>query len=181
MWRRLPLLAFGFSLLAVPPSLGAQQPQDTPQRLSVDQFLDYETVADPRISPDGRQVVYTRRMVNKVDDEWEPALWMVNSDGSRHRFLTKGSNPRWSPDGTRLAYVAEGEPRGQQIFVRWMDAEAATTQVTRVDESPANVQWSPDGTQLGFTMFVAEETGWTIDLPQPPEGAQWTKAARPSS
>ncbi len=80
-----------------------------------------------------------------MDDRWESQLWIMNADGSKHRFLVKGSDSRWSPDGTRIAYTAEGEPTGTQIFVRWMDAEGATSQVSRLDESPSGVRWSPDG------------------------------------
>ena len=75
----------------------------------------------------------------------ENALWLMNSDGTKNRFLVKGSGAKWSPDGTRLAYVAPGEPSGPQIFVRWMDAEGATSQVTRLQTTPASVRWSPQG------------------------------------
>jgi dipeptidyl aminopeptidase/acylaminoacyl peptidase len=133
-------------------------------------------VTTPRISPDGTQVIYTRRWVNRLEDTMETALWIVGADGSRNRFLTKGADAVWSPDGTRIAYVADGEPKGPQIFVRWMDAEGATSQVTRIEHAPANVKWSPDGKYLGFTSFVDKKATWDIPLPKPPEGATWTKA-----
>ena len=58
----------------------------------------------------------------------------MNADGSKNRFLVRGSGARWSPTGDRIVYTAQGEPRGSQIFVRYMDAEGATSQITRVDE-----------------------------------------------
>ena len=68
------------------PSVQAQQHQ--PDTLfTVAKYLDYEQVADPQISPDGSQVVYTRRYVNKMEDRWDASLWIMNSDGSRNRFL----------------------------------------------------------------------------------------------
>jgi len=148
----------------------------SPTTLTVARYLDYETVADPQVSPDGSQVVYTRRWVDTVKDRWASSLWVMNADGGRNRFLTEGSGAVWSPDGTRIAYVAEGQPKGAQIFVRWMDAGGAATQVTRVDHAPGNVRWSPDGQQLGFSMFVPKPATWKIDMPSPPEGATWTKA-----
>src|SRR5574341_96594 len=99
---------------------GAQEkPSDT--LLTVNHYLDYETVGDVQISPDGARIIYTRRFVNKQLDRFESALWIMNADGSENRFLTKGSSPKWSPDGTRIAFINEGEPRGTQIFVRWMN------------------------------------------------------------
>jgi dipeptidyl aminopeptidase/acylaminoacyl peptidase len=171
---RMLVLAVGLALVVVPTS--AQPVAPASKVLKVEDYLNYETVADPQISPDGAQVVYTRRWVNRMEDRMESALWMIGADGSKNRFLTKGSNAVWSPDGTRIAYIAEGEPKGPQIFVRWMDAEGATSQVTQVDEAPADVNWSPDGKQLAFTMFVPKPAKWEIPMPKAPEGSKWTKA-----
>ena len=103
------------------PSRAQETASDT--LLTVNHYLDWENVGDPQLSPDGSQIVYTRSWVNRLEDKWESALWIMNADGSKNRFLAKGSNARWSPDGTRIAYFAAGEPKGTQVFVRWMDAE----------------------------------------------------------
>ena len=159
------------------PAVAAQETaSDT--LLTVNHYLDWEQVADPQVSPNGAQIVYTRRWVNKIEDRWDSGLWIVNADGSKNRFLVKGSNAHWSPDGSRIAYLADGEPKGTQVFVRWMDAEGATSQITRVTETPANVSWSPDGRSLAFTMLVKSETPWKISMPAQPEGAKWTPAPR---
>jgi len=173
---------FLVALLVMPSSVTAQETaSDT--LLTVNHYLDWEQVSDPQISPTGLQIVYTRRWVNKIEDRWDSALWIMNADGSKNRFLVKGSNARWSPDGTRIAYFADGDPKGTQIFVRWMDAEGATSQVTRVTETPSNLSWSPDGggqggQSLAFTMLVKSETPWKISMPAAPEGAKWTPAPR---
>src|SRR5947207_3523880 len=177
MRRALPLAL----VLLVGPSLARPLPaQETASDslLTVNHYLDWEQVADPQISPDGAQIVYTRRWVNKLEDKWESALWIMNVDGSHKRFLVKGSGARWSLDGTRIVYLAEGETKGTQVFVRWMDAEGAVTQVTRVEETPADARWSPDGKAISFAMLVPDSTPWKISMPQPPQGAKWTPAPR---
>jgi dipeptidyl aminopeptidase/acylaminoacyl peptidase len=164
-------------VLALPVGLPAQErPSDT--LLTVGRYLDYETVSDPRVSPDGSQVIFTRRSVNKLKDNWESSLWIMSADGTRQRFLAKGSNAVWSPDGTRIAYLAEAEPGGNQIQVRWMDAEGAVTQLTREQHAPSELRWAPDGTAVGFARFVPATSTWKVDLPTAPEGAQWTRAPR---
>ncbi len=166
-------------LLVAPEGSTAQEtPSDT--LLTVGHFLDFEAVGDPQLSPDGSQLIYTRRWVNAIEDRWESALWIMNTDGTRNRFLVEGSSPRWSPDGTRIAYIASGEPEGAQIWVRWMDAEGAASQVTRVEETPGNIHWAPDGRSIAFTMIVPETPAkeWRIDMPPAPEGAKWTKPPR---
>lgn len=145
--------------------------------LSVADFLELERVADPQISPDGSRILYTRGWVDRMEDRWRSDIWIMNADGTRNRFLARGSSPRWSPDGTRFAYLEEGEPKGTQIFVRWIDA-AEATQITRVVEAPSEIRWSPDGRSIAFVMRTEPEEGWKIDMPPPPEGATWTKAPR---
>jgi dipeptidyl aminopeptidase/acylaminoacyl peptidase len=161
----------------VAPLPGAAQEVRSDSLFTTARILDFETVADPQISPDGRHVVYTRRWVDKLKDRWESSLWIVNADGTRNRFLVNGSNATWSPDGTRIAYLAEGEPKGTQVWVKYLDGEGAT-QVTRLSENPANVRWSPDGRWLGFTQFVPQDSTWKVNLPAAPAGAQWTEAPR---
>jgi len=174
--RRITVLVLAVALFA--PALLRAQETASDTLLTVNHYLDWEQVAEPQISPDGSQIVYTRRWVNKIEDRWDAGLWIMNADGSKNRFLVKGSNARWAPDGTRIAYFADGEPKGTQVFVRWMDAEGATSQVSRVSENPANLTWSPDGRSLAFTMLVKSETPWKISMPGAPEGAKWTPAPR---
>lgn len=161
--------------VAAPHALRAQQSRSD-SVFTVAAYLDYQTVADPRISPDGSRIVYTKRWVDRQKDQWKSSLWIMDADGSRNRFLIDGSSAVWSPDGKRIAYLAEGQPKGTQVWVKYVDLEGAT-QITRVDESPGNLRWSPDGKTLGFSAFVPakDSAAWKIDMPAPPEGATWTK------
>lgn len=151
-------------------------PSDTV--LTAADLLRYETVLDPQISPDGRQVVYTRRWVNTREDRWTTALWLMDADGSRQRFLTEGSSPRWSPDGTRILFLAEGDQETNQVFVRWMDDGGATSQITRAEEAPRNPTWAPDGHSIVFGAVVPDPVRWNVEMPSAPEGATWTEGPR---
>src|SRR5581483_1280547 len=168
-WR-LAIGALGFVTVALP----AQQARTLPaNRIALDQYLDWEDVQAPQLSPDGTQILFTRRWVDKMNDRWESSIWLMNADGSHQRSLTQGSDAHWSPDGKRIAYVAKGEPSGQQIFVRWMDAEGATTQISHVTETPSALEWSPDGKAIAFNMNVPVRDTWHINMPTPPKGAKW--------
>ncbi|MEP6690438.1 MAG: S9 family peptidase [Gemmatimonadaceae bacterium] len=179
---RVHVVSIAAALVAVTGIAGAQQRPVSAaarDRLSIEQYLDWEDVQDPQLSPTGREVVYGRRYVDKQNDKWETALWIVNADGARNRFLVTGGAPRWSPDGSRIAYIAKGDPTGTQLFVRYMDAEGgATTQISHLTETPADLEWSPDGKWIAFRMNVPEKDDWQIGMPAAPKGAKWTDAPR---
>ena len=105
--------------------------------------LEFEQVQDSQRSPDGRQIIYTRRSVDKMNDRWDSSLWIMDADGSRNRFLIKGGNARWSPSGDRILFIAADDNGKPQVFVRWMNADGAVSQVTRVTVTPSSPNWSP--------------------------------------
>ena len=166
-----------FSLFIVVPGAFAEPIQN---KLTIEHYLDWEDVSNPQISPNGSQIVYERRWVDAINDKWETAIWSVNVDGTKHRFLAYGTYPKWSPDGTRIAYFSEGDPNGRQIFVRWMDEGGGISQVTRVRETPASLIWSPDSEFIAFQMIVATEDDdvWDIDMPEEPADADWTDSPK---
>ena len=162
--------------LVLAPALYAQD--GAMRMLSLESYFDMETVSNPRISPDGSEIVYSRGWIDVMNDARESSLWIVNADGSKNRFLVDGSNARWSPDGSRIAFTAKGEPEGTQLFVLYRDEAGPATQISRLEHSPGNMQWSPDGKWIAFTMFTPKADHWKIDMPSRPDGASWTKAPR---
>jgi len=139
-----------------------------------------ELALDPQISPDGESVVYVRRWADERMDRWRANLWLVPSGGGEQRALTTGprsdSSPRWSPDGTRLAYVS-GESGSPQLWVRWM-ASGESACLTQLAEAPQGLSWSPDGKWLAFVAFVEEKPEPLVALPGAPEGGE--RAAPPT-
>ncbi|HPF27329.1 MAG: S9 family peptidase [Steroidobacteraceae bacterium] len=146
-----------------------------PNRLESRDIFALETANDTQISPDGKQIVYVRGSYDVMTDRPRANLWIVNTDGSQHRPLRSDANnhrsPRWSPDGTRIAYISDAEGKAQ-LFVRWMDT-GQTALLTNLTESPGDLTWSPDGRLLAFTQLVAAEKPSLAKPPQKPEGANW--------
>ena len=141
---------------------------------SIDVFQ-LEYADDVQISPDGSRIVYVRVSHDIMTDRARRNLWMINADGSDNRPLRSEarnfSSPRWSPDGTRLAYVsaAEGSP---QLYVRWIDT-GQTALLSNLVEAPDAIAWSPDGKSIAFTQLVPANKPPLATAPSKPEGAVW--------
>src|SRR4051794_2233591 len=99
--------------LALAPALRAQE-QRSPNLLTTEHYMDLERVSDAQISPDGGRIISPRQHVNPLEDKWDSELWIVAADGSQNRFFVKGSAARWSSDGKRVLFLADGEPKGSQ-------------------------------------------------------------------
>src|SRR5215469_9856466 len=149
-WRR---GVAGAVLLAAMGANGGVSAHEKPSqtRLTTEHYFDLERIGDAQISPDGKRIIYTRQQADRLEDKWEPSLWIMNADGSQNRFLAHGGGARWSPDGQRILYIAEGDGRAQ-VFVRWIDVDGPATQVTRVVDKIADARWSPDGQKIAFSM-----------------------------
>ncbi len=161
------------ALLATP--LAAQT-----DRLTEMNVFDLEYASDPRISPDGYWVVYVRQFADVMTDMNYSNLWLVRSDGSEHRPLTTGkfldNSPRWSPDGTRIAYMSnrDGMP---QIHMHWV-ASGQTAAITNLTDPATGLSWSPDGSHLAFNKLVPAAPLTIGQMPAPPPGAQWAEPAK---
>ncbi|HVL91398.1 MAG TPA: S9 family peptidase [Actinomycetota bacterium] len=120
---------------------------------------DLTGATDPRLSPDGRTVACTVWRVDRDANAYRGAIWLTATDGSEPpRRLTSGEHrdgsPRWSPDGTMLAFVrTRGDVKdaeAQLCVLPLAGGEPRT--LTDLKESVEDPSWSPDGSTL---LFVA--------------------------
>ncbi|MEG3085960.1 S9 family peptidase [Sphingomonas sp. PB4P5] len=166
-------------LLAATPAFAQQQPAaplaDAPSRTFTGADLFGLTIAaDPQISPDGRTIVYVRRTGDILTDRLQSSLWLIDvASGRQTPFATQGNSPRWSPDGTRIAYAAADGDHAQ-LFVRWI-AGGQSARITSFPGDPQALAWSPDGTRLAYIATVAGEGTKLGTSPAKPEGAKWAE------
>ncbi len=141
-----------------------------------------EYAADVQISPDGSKIVYVRASNDIMTDSTRQTLWLldVRSGAQTPLFADQFnySQPRWSPDGTQLAFISD-RSGSRQIHLHWL-SENRTAKLSDLRHSPANLTWSPDGKHLAFTMNMpaaAAEMQQKVKRVKKPAGAKWSASA----
>jgi dipeptidyl aminopeptidase/acylaminoacyl peptidase len=124
----------------------------------------YELVnaGDPRISPDGSRVAYTVTAVDREANDYTSAIWVAPLDGSGEaiRFTAgekRDATPRWSPDGTWLAFTStRGEDKAPAALYILPAEGGEGRKLTDQKESIDSLEWSPDSTRIAFTARVRD-------------------------
>jgi len=107
------------------------------------------------------RVAYTGQLayIGKLRELRQPALYLINSDGTGRQLLTRGGVSTrtafsWSPDGTKIAFTGYDGGGRNQIFVVNADGTGLAKLTSRKLEA-VDPNWSPDGTQIVFDGYGA--------------------------
>ncbi|MCW5946578.1 MAG: S9 family peptidase [Fimbriimonadales bacterium] len=122
----------------------------------------YILCSDPQISPDSRHVLFTRKHVGEKNDSVSN-LWICDATGGKPRQFTQGGKDgqgRWSPDGTRIAFISGREKPNPQIFLISAEGGEAAKLTSFPEGSIGDFKWSPDGKKLALT-FREADPEWT--------------------
>jgi len=157
MKRLVTILTLTVPLSLAPfPGLSAQK-----RALTFDDFIAMKAVGDPQLSPNGKWVAYTLTEYSLKDNRGTGRIWLAELGTGQTRRLTEGPGsdrqPRWSPDGTTLAFVSTRQ-NGPQLWVLPI-AGGEARRVTNLADGTSDPLWLPDGTGL----IVTSDVKWPAD------------------
>ena len=124
-----------------------------------------ETVRDPTWSPDGRLIAF---VAPGYGPEEPDRLYSVEASGSGLQLLVHEppgyrigvQTPAWSPDGSKIAYIASGKWSNDKWRLHVTVIEADGSNPTELLQAgrcfclafKPGLAWSPDGTQLAVVI-----------------------------
>jgi dipeptidyl aminopeptidase/acylaminoacyl peptidase len=126
------------------------------RRFTLDDFSHVARVSDPQFSPDSKSIAVVVSHPNLDEDRYDPELTVVDVATKKSVTVVKGllglNFERWSPDGTRFAFLANAGPAGAQhlqIFV--VPAKGgAPKQLTNNPRGVQQLTWSPDSKTIAY-------------------------------
>ncbi len=93
-------------------------------------------------SPDGSQIVFSQ-------GEDNPALYIINSDGTGLRLLGAGIVPDWSPDGSKILFTLPYP----SLSLGMMNTDGSGTEILTPSSLGVNGRWSPDGKHILYADY----------------------------
>jgi dipeptidyl aminopeptidase/acylaminoacyl peptidase len=121
--------------------------------ITAEDLYRFELINDVRLSPDGKNVIYVQKRVDRKTEKKFDNLWVVSTQaGKPHQFTfgdQKDVSPRWSPDGKTIAFLsnrADQEKAPQIHLISFEGGEAH--KLTEILGEINSFDWSPDGRKL---------------------------------
>ena len=97
--------------------------------MTIDDAIDLVQVSSPRISPDGRRVLYTVSELGKwKDNKRVTSIWIADADGSNARRFLGNEKPRKGHFTANLNLIVKPLPRGLTLRQWFFAGQSAAMQ-----------------------------------------------------
>ncbi|MBS0659541.1 MAG: S9 family peptidase [Verrucomicrobia bacterium] len=156
MLLRSPLLALLLACAGAVPTLPALSPP-VPKPMTAQDLVLFDRVTDPRLSPDGKWVLYALRRTDLEANKGISSLWLLDlQTNAQPRQLTASgtdaSSGRWSADGKSI-YFLSNRGGSSQVWRLGLDGGEAVA-ATKLPLDVGSFVLSPDGKRIVFSLEV---------------------------
>ena len=126
-------------------------PASAQRSFTIQDALGIASVYDPQLSPDGELVVYVVSRIDLDENKSASRIHHVPFAGGDSAPLTRAgrsaSHPRFSPDGSQLAFLSSGDGDKTQIWLLPLAGGEAKV-LSRLPAGVSSFAWAPDGSAL---------------------------------
>ena len=143
-------------------SMTSSEQQRVP--ITIEALKDFRFIGDLHLSADGRRIAFEVEETPPGQSKGRTRIWMVDTSGGKAELLTHGKKsdlcPRWSPDGTKLAFTSAGEGEKDRPQLHLIAATGGDArQVCTLPNGVSDLAWSPDGSKIAFISLEGVEPG----------------------
>jgi dipeptidyl aminopeptidase/acylaminoacyl peptidase len=126
------------------------------ERMQAETLWKFGRVSEPKVSPNGRLIVYNVTRYNVSENKGNNDLWLVDINGKDAVQLTNTpfseSNARWRPDGKKIGYLSS-ESGSSQLWE--MNADGTEKkQISNFEGGIYNFNYSPTMKHIYFSQEV---------------------------
>ncbi len=147
-------------------------------RITAEHLWKLERPAQPTLSPDGAQACVSVTSFDMAENKGRSSLWLYSAFGGEPRRLTrageKDGEPKWSPDGQWIAFVAKRAPASiddphdkgdeeSQVYLIAPDGGEAR-RLTTIATGAFAIKWFPDSRKIAFLSWVWPEAKGLADI-----------------
>lgn len=150
MKKILPFSLIFIILVSFTPASSSKHP------LTFNDFIRIKRISDPQVSADGALIAFVVTTMDKERNSSNSNIWIIPSKGGKPWKLTASPqadfNPRWSPDGGKIAFISTrgGNPQIWAIDPRGGEA----SKLSRLSTGVSGIIWSSSGKYLAFSSSV---------------------------
>lgn len=120
-------------------------------RLTPETLMKFGRVSEPRVSPDGKKVIYNVRNMDVAANKGNSDIFITDINGQNTTAIANElgdeASAKWRPDGKKVGYLKDG-----QVWEMNPDG-SGKTQVTDVKDGISGFGYSP---KMGYLWFLAD-------------------------
>jgi Tol biopolymer transport system component len=144
----LSLVILFYLFIISPLLLSGEENVMTPEKI-----IGMKRIYGVQLSPDGRKVAYVLRSLDEEELKFTTDIYIADVKTGESMQMTyhqkNDSSPRWSPDGSKIAFFSNREKKNQIWIISLAGGEAY--QLTKLEDGASgSIRWSPDNQKIAF-------------------------------